>query len=72
MYRQYIAVKKLVKPRRMKADVDIFKMAEISIISLRRLIEGGAAIFLAVNKNHHIVSVGARTINPFIRNKLRV
>jgi len=72
MYRQYIAVKNLVKPRRIKADVDIFKIAEINMISLRRLIEGGAAIFLAVNRNHHIVSVGARTISPFIKNRLRV
>lgn len=44
----------------------------INIISLRRLIVGGAAMFLAVNKNHHIVKIGAITISPFVRNSLRV
>ena len=34
--------------------------------------EGGAAIFLAVNRNHHIVSVGAKTNKPLIKNRLRV
>jgi hypothetical protein len=65
-------VKNLVSPRRAKAEVDSFRIAVINMISLRRLIDGGAAIFLAVNKNHHSVRVGVRTIRPFIRNKLRV
>jgi hypothetical protein len=47
-------------------------MAVINMISLIRLIEGGAAIFLAVNKNHHSVNVGATTIIPFVRYRLRV
>lgn len=38
----------------------------ISIISLSRLIVGGAAMFLAVNKNHHIVRVGIRAIMPLV------
>jgi hypothetical protein len=42
------------------------------MISLRRLMEGGAAIFTAVNINHHIVIVGKNLIMPFIRNILRV
>jgi len=51
----------------MIVDVDDLRMDVISIISLIRLIEGGAAIFLAVNKNHHKVSVGATTIKPFVK-----
>ena len=42
------------------------------MISLIRFKEGGAAMFLAHNKNHHIVSVGAMAIKPFVRNRLRV
>lgn len=44
----------------------------INIISLSRLIVGGAAIFLAVNMNHHIVRDGIKTINPLVRYNLRV
>lgn len=29
-------------------------------------------MFLAVNRNHHIVSVGIRAIKPFVRYRLRV
>jgi hypothetical protein len=43
-----------------------------SIISLNKLIDGGAAIFHAANINHHIVIVGQTVINPFIKNILRV
>lgn len=45
---------------------------EISMISLIRLIEGGAAMFAAVNRNHHIVSVGRIARIPFVRYRLRV
>jgi hypothetical protein len=34
--------------------------------------EGGAAIFAAVNKNHHIVIIGLIVIRPLVRNILRV
>jgi hypothetical protein len=36
------------------------------------LIDGGAAIFVAANKNHHIVIEGKNIIIPFIKNMLRV
>lgn len=72
MYREYAAVKNLVKLRRIRLYVDIFKMEVISMISLIRLIEGGAAIFLAVNRNHHRVIIGASTIKPLVRYRLRV
>lgn len=42
------------------------------MISLNRLIDGGAAMFAAANRNHHIVIVGAMVIKPLIRNRLRV
>jgi hypothetical protein len=40
-------------------------------ISERVLIEGGAAMLKAENKNHHSVKVGKRTIKPLFINKLR-
>jgi hypothetical protein len=44
----------------------------ISIISLNRLIDGGAAIFAAVNMNHHIDIIGAVHISPLDKYILRV
>jgi hypothetical protein len=44
----------------------------MSVISLNKLIDGGAAILAAVNINHHIVIMGLMVINPFVRNILRV
>lgn len=72
MWREYAAVKKLTREIKIN-EIDDFDMIEvISIISLNKLIEGGAAILAAVNRNHHIVIIGATTINPFVRNILRV
>jgi hypothetical protein len=47
-------------------------VAVINIISLNRLIDGGAAIFTEENINHHIVILGINIIIPFIKNILRV
>lgn len=44
----------------------------ISIISLSKLIDGGAAIFALQNKNHHIDIDGRKVSIPFIRKRLRV
>lgn len=44
----------------------------ISIISPRRLNEGGAAILEEQNKNHHKESLGIKLINPLFKNKLRL
>lgn len=44
----------------------------ISIISLSRFRDGGAAMFEAANINHHMDIIGVDDINPFIRNMLRV
>jgi hypothetical protein len=72
IYSEYAAVKNLIKPSRIKYIVDIDITDVISIISLSKLMVGGAAIFLAVNRNHHIVIVGIITINPFVKYSLRV
>jgi len=47
------------------------RIEEISIISLIRLMEGGAAILVATNKNHHMDIVGKMFSSPFVRNNLR-
>ena len=36
------------------------------------MIDGGAAMFHAVNINHHIVKIGNVVIMPFVKNILRV
>jgi hypothetical protein len=51
---------------------DIDSTEVINIISLNRLIDGGAAIFAAVNINHHIDIIGAVHIRPLDKNILRV
>jgi hypothetical protein len=52
--------------------MDLDRVVVISMISLKRLIEGGAAMLAAVNKNHHIVIIGLIVINPLVKNILRV
>jgi len=57
------------------ATIDVIeddKIEVINIISLSKLIDGGAAIFAPVNKNHHKVIEGVTHINPFVRKMLRV
>jgi len=51
-------------------DIDIIE--EINIISLNKLIDGGAAILQIVNKNHHIDKIGHIVNKPLVRNILRV
>lgn len=65
-------MKNLTREIRIKDIVDFDIIDVISIISLRRLIDGGAAIFAAVNINHHIVIIGVMAISPLVRNILRV
>lgn len=59
-------MKNLTSPsnRILHAVADITEV--INITSLNRLIVGGAAIFLAVNINHHIVRVGIKAISPLV------
>jgi hypothetical protein len=51
-------------------DFDIIEVSKR--ISLRRLIDGGAAMFTQVNRNHHMVRVGSLVIRPLVRAVLRV
>lgn len=44
---------------------------EINMISLRRLIDGGAAMFAAINKNQSKVMLGASIRRPLVRIILR-
>lgn len=46
-------------------------MLEIMIISERRLIEGGAAMFAAIMVNHHKVIEGVRVSMPLLIRSLR-
>lgn len=52
--------------------MDIARVPEISMISLRRLIDGGAAILVAIIKNHKVEILGIVLISPFDINTLRV
>lgn len=52
--------------------LEILVIAVINVISLSKFRDGGAAIFVAENKNHHMVIVGRKDIMPFIKNILRV
>lgn len=70
--KEYAAVRNLTKPISEINQNDFANVAVISIISLIKLIDGGAAMLAAVNKNHHIVIIGLIIINPLVRNILRV
>jgi hypothetical protein len=72
MCSEYMVVRKLTSPRRGMNCIDFVKAAVIRVISLSKLIEGGAAMLAAVNKNHHIDIIGLMVINPLVRNILRV
>jgi hypothetical protein len=61
-----------VSESRITNRVEVDMILVMSIISLRRLMDGGAAIFLAVDRNHHKVRVGAVIKIPFVRSKFRV
>lgn len=67
-----MAVRKLINASRGIYMVDLVNVVVIKIISLSRLIDGGAAIFVAVNINHHIDMIGLIVISPLVKNILRV
>jgi hypothetical protein len=72
MFNEYAAAKNLIIITKVAFNIDVDIIDVSRIISLIKLIEGGAAIFHAVNKNHHIVSVGQIVISPFVKYMLRV
>lgn len=51
---------------------DIDEMDVISMISLIRFNDGGAAILADANRNHHKDIMGVDDNKPFIKNILRV
>lgn len=71
-WRQYAALKKsLVAMSKESVDlVDIIPI--VIIISLCRLIEGGAPIFAANDRNHMNEITGLKEIRPLVRKSLRV
>lgn len=62
----------MISPRIIAYIDDMDIVAVIRIISLIRFSDGGAAILMAVNMNHHIVIIGIEDSIPFIKNILRV
>lgn len=72
MCKEYAAVKNLIMDTVINDAKENERIEEIKIISLRRLIDGGAAILAPVNKNHHRVIMGLIHINPLVKKILRV
>jgi hypothetical protein len=72
MFKEYVPVINLSSAKNSIKYKENDVEATISMISLNRLIDGGAAMFTAVYRNHHIVIVGRNLIMPFIKNILRV
>lgn len=72
MWSEYIAVRNLTNANNGHIINDFDRVAVIKVISLSKLIDGGAAIFAAVNRNHHIVIIGLIVIKPLVKNILRV
>lgn len=71
-FSEYAAAKNLIIIIRIAVIVDFLRIAVNKTISLRRLMDGGAAIFHAEKRNHHIVKIGRVLIIPLVRYILRV
>lgn len=71
-FSEYAAARNLMIMIRIEVIVDFLRIAVRRIISLNKLIDGGAAIFHAEKINHHIVRIGSVVIIPFVRYILRV
>ena len=72
IFREQPAAKNLIIMINTEVIIDFLRIAVSKIISLNKLIDGGAAIFHAENINHHIVKIGKDVIIPLVRNMLRV
>lgn len=70
--REYVAVRNLNIPKGISVEVDVDRIDVINIISLNRLIDGGAAMFAHTNKNHHIEITGVAVSIPLVKVILRV
>ena len=69
---QYVAERKEINMIGIRESEVQAKMLIIKEISLNRFIEGGAAILLALIKNHHKISLGKMESMPRVRSMLRV
>lgn len=65
--REYAAAKNLITDRGIHKILDENRDLVISIISLIRLIEGGAAMFEADAINHSVVKLGNKARRPFVK-----
>lgn len=65
-------VKNVINIRGIIKGDDTDMILVINIISLRRLIDGGAAMLIAQRMNHHIDIIGDIKYIPFIKYSLRV
>lgn len=72
MCSEYAAVKNLISAIGRIAESENDKVAVIRIISLSKLMAGGAAMFAPANKNHHKDMIGVTDIRPLVRKILRV
>jgi len=70
--KEYPAAKNLASIKRGMAQEEYAVIDVISIISPRRLREGGAPILHAVKRNHHMVIIGNKVIKPLVVIILRV
>lgn len=70
-YKEYAAARKLAREIGIIVYSDIYRILEINIISLIRLIDGGPAMFIVVRINHIIDIEGMMFIIPLVRNILR-
>lgn len=72
MNREYATVKNLISLIGMTVIIDWLTVLVINIISLIRLILGGAAMLALQDRNHHIDDSGRIDINPFVSAILRL
>jgi hypothetical protein len=72
IFREYAAAINLISIIKIDNTIDLLKIAVKSIISLNKLIDGGAAIFQAVNKNHQADKIGNEVMIPLVKYMLRV
>jgi hypothetical protein len=70
-YNEYTADKNAVKARIKVNFIDIDVIVAIRIISVIKLMEGGAAILAIKIKNNHKEYLGIIVIKPLIKNNLR-
>ncbi len=71
-FSEYAAARNLIIINKIIVTLEVLKIDVSSMISLNKLIEGGAAIFHAENKNHHIDKLGTMIKIPLVKYILRV